>query len=38
MILPTDVNANNVAGDGQGIPPIHLNQISLSALLNRGDE
>ncbi len=40
MILPNDVNANNVAGDGKGIPPIHINQISLSALLNpvSGDE
>jgi hypothetical protein len=33
-ILQNDVNANNVAGDGVGIPPINLNQISLSALLN----
>jgi hypothetical protein len=34
MILPTDTKSSNVAGDGQGLPVIHTNHISLSALLN----
>jgi hypothetical protein len=34
MILPSDTQTSNMAGDEQGLPVIHTNHIYLSALLN----